>query len=285
MKRNLFLTFGEGRKGFKFAAKRLCKEVAASGWATDCLALDKASASKYIGDNWDKHSEWMQEVVHGYGLWIWKPLIIKQALQGKFGDYDRVLYLDAGCQFSLETPASKSRFEDYLNLADSSGGLAFTHRTGQFGFDDFSEEAWGNHELHNHLNASEEILESNQIQAGCLLLTPKAWDVIDKWESTCIADGYRFLHNPKPRSNHSARFRAHRHDQSVLSILWKQAELETLPDETWFHPDWNEKGRDFPIWTIRNNSSFKLPSTTRTSAVAHTIQVDYSRVIDKLTRR
>ena len=285
MKRNLFLTFGEGRHGFKFAAKRLCKEVATSGWDVDCLALDNASASEWIGADWDKHSTWMQDTAHGYGLWIWKPLIIKHALEGRFGDYDRVLYLDAGCQFSLNSSGSKSRFEDYLSLADSSGGLAFTHRSGQFGFEDFSEEAWGSRDLHEHLNAEESILKSNQIQAGCLLVTRQALHVVSEWKEICTEDAYRFLNNPVSSINQSILFQAHRHDQSILSILWKQAKLATLPDETWFGPNWMEKGRNFPIWTIRNNSSVKLPPKSKVSALAQLLEVNYSRVIDKLNGR
>jgi hypothetical protein len=219
MSKNLFLSFGDGRQGFKYAGRRLCREVSDSGWNSDQMLLDSDSGSRLIGAEWDLHQNWMTQTKRGFGLWVWKPLIIKHALLGTFGEYDRVFYLDAGSQFSLKTVHARERFDRYLELADLSGGFAFTHIDGQSGIDDFSEEAWGKHELHKALDAKGEVLKTNQILAGCLILTRESIDVVTNWMNWSTKEDYFFLRNPSQASFQSSNFVAHRHDQSILSLL------------------------------------------------------------------
>jgi hypothetical protein len=284
MTKNLFLTFAGGRRGFKYASLRLGKEVYHSGWESDQLVLNRKSGLRLIGKEWVEHQDWMNSSQRGYGLWIWKPLILKHALMGTFGDYERIFYLDAGCQFSLETANAKNRFDRYLDLADLNGGFAFTHRDGQAGINDYSEEAWGNSALHNSLNVSADVRKSNQILAGCLILTRDSFDVVKTWMDWCAKDNYFFLKDPDVSSKQATNFIAHRHDQSILSILWKYSGMATIPDETWFEPDWNSVGRNFPIWTIRNSSSISSPVGSVTTKLSQKIQVSYSRIFDKVNR-
>jgi hypothetical protein len=282
MSKNLFLSFGDGRQGFKYAGQRLCREVSVSGWNSDQILLDSDTGSRLIGAEWDLHQNWMTQTKRGFGLWVWKPLIIKHALLGTFGDYDRVFYLDAGSQFSLKTVHARERFDQYLELADLSGGFAFTHIDGQSGIDDFSDEAWGKHELHKALDPKGDVLKTNQILAGCLILTRESIDVVANWMNWSTKEDYFFLRDPSEASFQSSNFVAHRHDQSILSLLWKNSNFALLPDETWFAPDWADEAREFPIWTIRNSSSIKSPAQSGVAKLCQQIQINYSRVYDKI---
>ena len=282
MTKELFLTFGDGRHGFKFAASRLSREVANSSWKSDQLVINAKSASNFMGKDWHQHLRWMTGNKRGFGLWLWKPLIIKNALMGTFGNYDRVFYLDAGSQFSLKSTRASDRFIHYLDVAKANSGIAFTHVEGQAGISDYSEEAWGKSELHRALSVDQDLLQTNQILAGCLILTRDALDVVDNWLTWCTKENYFFLKDPSSLERQSPRFVNHRHDQSILSVLWKKSELPTVPNETWFAPDWEDSGRDFPIWTIRNDSSFELPTKSLVTNFSHKSQITYSRVIDKL---
>ena len=282
MTKNLFLTFGGGRRGFKYASQRLGKEVEYSGWESDQLILNSKSGSRLIGKEWAQHQSLMNSSKRGYGLWIWKPLIMKHALMGTFGDYDRIFYLDAGCQFSMETANARDRFSHYLALADLKGGFAFTHRNGQAGIDDYSEETWGSLALHDSLNVGTGVRKSNQILAGCLILTHDSLDIVKTWLELCSKDNYFFLRDPNVSIEQAPSFTAHRHDQSILSILWKDSGMATIPDETWFAPDWNSVGRNFPIWTIRNNTSISSPVRSLKSRLTQKLQINYSRIFDKV---
>jgi hypothetical protein len=47
-------------------------------------------------------------------------------------------------------------------------------------------------------------------------------------------------------------FRENRHDQSIFSVLRKKHGTEISEfDETWFDPDWNAQGHNYPFWAIR----------------------------------
>lgn len=282
MTKDLFLTFGAGRHGFKRAASRLSQEVAKSSWDSDQLVINAKLGSKLIGKDWNQHLNWMDQTKQGFGLWLWKPLIIKHALMGTFGNYDRVFYLDAGSQFSLGSAHAAQRFRNYLHLADMSGGFAFTHVSGQAGINDYSEEAWGKSRLHQALDVNQELLKTNQILAGCLIVTRDASEVVEDWLAWCTKEDYFFLKDPIPPETQTIRFQGHRHDQSILSVLWKESNFTTIPNETWFAPNWEETGKDFPIWTIRNNSSMQLPTKSRVMHLSHKIQINSSRVIDKI---
>jgi hypothetical protein len=43
---------------------------------------------------------------------------------------------------------------------------------------------------------------------------------------------------------------AHRHDQSILSLLVKKYGSIKIPDETYFAPDWS-RGINYPFWAVR----------------------------------
>ena len=280
---DLFITFGGGRSGFRLAAKRLGSEVSNSSWKKDVLILDESTASLLIGSEWAHHESWMKSNKKGYGFWLWKPLILKNALEGKFGRYQRIFYLDAGSQFSLANQTSSRRFEHYLETVASGGGLAFSHRAGQFGICDFSEILWSEPELHKLLASTQQIIETPQIQAGCLFLTAKSYPVILKWLEVALTDNHRYLTGREQNLESQAGVPyMHRHDQSILSPLWKEAELPILADETWFGPDWSGEAKNFPIWTIRNDSSIKLPVRNRIEFFKHKSQVYSSNVLDRL---
>jgi hypothetical protein len=280
MTSDLFITFGGGRRGFQLAANRLGSEVANSSWDADVLVLDTKTASDLIGVEWDIHKSFFEKFSKGYGLWLWKSIILKAALLGRFGAYSRIFYLDAGSQFSLENPNSTSRFFDYLDLAEKYAGLAFTHKSGQFGIDDFSEKLWGAPELHRAMTLDKNILDSPQIQAGCLFLTIDSLPVIEDWYTWSIRDSYSFLTGISSICQRENEFQ-HRFDQSILSPLWHQANLLTLQDETWFGPNWSEEGKNFPIWTIRNDSSLRLPVMNVSKKIRHRTQILSSLLIDK----
>ena len=48
---------------------------------------------------WNIDESFVKEYVRGYGLWIWKPFIVKKVFE-VFPDCELILYLDAGCELN-----------------------------------------------------------------------------------------------------------------------------------------------------------------------------------------
>lgn len=283
MNSDLFITFGGGRRGFQLAANRLAKEVAKSSWDADILVFDEKSAASHLGDDWNVHSNFFIQNNRGYGLWLWKSILLRNALRGRFGSYQRVLYLDAGSQFSLTNSLAEERFQYYLELTSKFSSLAFTHREGQFGIQDFAERRWGQHDFHAAIGMDESLLDLPQIQAGCLFLTPESLYLMDDWFNWCIKDSYKYLIG-NTESDHFGSQAEHRFDQSVLSPLWRKYYQHTLPDETWFAPNWRNTAINYPIWTIRNDSSMKLPAKNFINKARHRTEIYYSLLFDRITK-
>ena len=73
-------------------------------------------------------------------------------------------------------------------------------------------------------------------------------DVINEWYKNC--ENYDLINDSK--SNESPLFIDHRHDQSIYSILVNKYGSIKLIDETYFHPNWEINGKNYPIWAKRN---------------------------------
>ena len=44
----------------------------------------------------------------------------------------------------------------------------------------------------------------------------------------------------------------HSRDQSLLSCVMKKYNMNYIDDETWWGPNWETDGKDFPIWDTRS---------------------------------
>jgi hypothetical protein len=187
----------------------------------------------------------------GYGYWYWKPVIIEQSLK-KLPAGSILVYLDAGCYLNLKSPKTVARLEDYIQFAKAHGSLAMQLVDGELGIEDLSEKSWTCQELFDELDISEEHRNSNQIQAGIQFLevNSKNQDFATKWRATCDRDDFKFLIGGESQSN--INFKSHRYDQSIFSCLYKKEARFYLPDETYFEPNWETEGCNFPIWAMRN---------------------------------
>ena len=88
------------------------------------------------------------------------------------------------------------------------------------------------------------------ISATSLVLRggPTARDLVAEWAARMakleIVDD-----SPSPAGEHP-EFRAHRHDQSIFTLLAHARGLQAIPDETWWPDQWQAR-RAFPIHARR----------------------------------
>lgn len=80
----------------------------------------------------------------------------------------------------------------------------------------------------------------------------------NSWLSYLTQESYRLVLGSTQGEAEAENFVEHRHDQSVLSLMLEESKYASLEDETYFSPDWKDKGAHFPIWASRNKSAFRF---------------------------
>lgn len=150
-------------------------------------------------------------VVTGAGLWLWKPYLISRHLND-LGRDEWLFYCDAGSYFV--NPLSslvEHALEHELDV------VVFELEAGRL------EREWTKRDVLIEFGCdTEEIRESRQRIGGFSLWrrTDAARDLADAWlRAAC--DHHLISHEPSTRAPEHEGFRAHRGDQSLLSLLTK----------------------------------------------------------------
>ena len=262
--KSIFVTFGAGRSGWIGAAKRITAEAEKTDLFEFCFNLDERWLKTWdpelykIGLNLRKNHP-----PRGFGYWTWKPSVLLWA-HLNFPNH-QVVYIDAGSEFDC-TKETFVTLEKILNDSFTSGGLAWH-------LPDHSEICWTKKESLLAFNATMEMKHSNQIQSGFIALppTPTRLLLITDWRSWAIAkEGYFFTDQMTLKA--SAEFQEHRHDQSMLSLLWKKYHLPAPLDLT--SPP---HSTDLGLRSSRNNSyrSSDVKTVIKTTYKYYYIAKDY----------
>lgn len=109
------------------------------------------------------------------------------------------------------------------------------HGVAAFHFPCLTERAWTKRELADEFNATDAMLDTVQVYGGLLVLRKTRFAIrfVDEWlawarRGSLIMDTHR-------RKRQYDGFQAHRHDQSILSLLLKRHMVKTFPFPTKEH--------------------------------------------------
>lgn len=178
----------------------------------------------------------------GFGYWMWKSFVTKTLLS-KIDDGDILLYADAGCKLN---PEGKDRFNEYIKmlLASEFSNLSFQM--------EHLEKKYSKGDLFKYfkLENNEDIKNSGMLVGGVFFIVKNknSEKLINEWYSICHTKRHLIDDSPTKYPN-DLEFIAHRHDQSVFSLLRKINGSLILKDETFFYK-WDEH-KNFPIHTKR----------------------------------
>lgn len=254
-------TFAAGSRGYEQSARSLVKSAAKSGlfadevvWSGDDLLVDGVSERADL-DFIGTHSR-------GFGLWLWKPLLLAQELRN-LADGSLLLYLDAGCELNLRSMAAQERFAQYWDLVDKQGMAAFD--TGLPAAD------WTKPAVYAALGMERPNDVVTQVGGGGLFMRVghAARAAIADWLDLCRFNGGVLLEDDLEEANSFDDYVAHRHDQALLTIVYRNLGLETLPQEFWFGGsvrEWRRNGAAYPVWASRSSRGLPMFGTTRSSA-------------------
>ena len=147
---------------------------------------------------------------------MWKPYVIYKNLQ-LLNDNDILVYTDSGSTI----PNNKytiDKLNEYVNIVENSekGILAFRNP--------FTESHWTKGDVFKHFNCldNEAIYNTRQFTANRIIIKKNShsMNLLKKWWET--AKNYPHLFNDsKGNTINFEKFREHRHDQSVFSLICK----------------------------------------------------------------
>jgi len=236
-----------GSRGYTGGRNRLCESARRSGWFQDCFGFGPLNlGAAFLARN----AYWIRTHGRGFGYWIWKPQAIRRAM-ARLAAGDILVWMDAGCYLN---PAGRDRFRHYCRLVTEhpSGILAFALP--------FPERFWTKADVFDALKAPPETADSRQLMATCFLLRKDETSetLVQRW-SQVMRNRSLIDDSPSVRPN-ASDFRENRHDQSVFSLLCKEMGALIMDDETWWDPDWEVRGRNYPFWGIRDSKGTYMPA-------------------------
>lgn len=189
----------------------------------------------------------------GDGYWIWKPYIIKDALN-KVNDGDYVLYSDATALYVNDISSLLSVFD-----SEKLDYMVFTL--------DLREKLFTKRDAFIILDADKpEYTDTLQHIGGYLVFRKcaKTMEFVNEWLKCCC--DYRLITdapNVKGRSNYP-EFLDHRHDQSIISLLAKKHGMKEYRDPSQFGnktKEWDvdilERSTYPQIWYSTRNPNIK----------------------------
>lgn len=250
MSKKYFLTFGAPNKNFHEAVNRLCIQANNTNLFNN---IDGLTEKDLMNDKkfWQTYGEFIKTNKRGYGYWIWKPHIIKKALE-KMNDGDILLYMDCGCELNY---LAKNKIEEYFELAKTKKILAT--------ISGHSECKYTKMDLIKFLQMENDVdlLKKTQYQTNCIIMC-KCDDVvkiINEWHSIC-SEHHNLINDTPSNNKNFDEFVDHRHDQSVFSLLVKKYKYENINiDPTWTS-NFNDVNTfitqtiNWPFWVSRNKA-------------------------------
>lgn len=187
--------------------------------------------------------EFMFRHRRGYGYWIWKAIIIEDMMK-KFPDGDIILYADAGCGIST-TPAARTNMEAWISDCVS-------HPTHRISFQmPHIAEIWTKADVFHMLDASaDEYTKTGQHIGGIQMYqnTEENRNFIQLLKTFMWQDNWHYVSDEPSRVANPPCFRDHRHDQSILSILFKKYGSSNREDH------WKDPA--FPVIALRRRYGF-----------------------------
>lgn len=235
-----FLTFGGGNEDFHGAVQRICRQAETFNLFKKIYGFTDHDL-KNDTEWWNKHGNFVTNNKRGYGYWIWKAYLIKKVMQDmEMGDI--ILYTDSGCELNIN---GRSRMIDYIKLVMKNDTLAMKLC--------FPEKQYTKMDLMNAIECPVEHRDDGQVEAMIIFLkkTEKNLQILDEIIQLYEQDNYHLVDDTPSISENDKIFIEHRHDQSIFSLIFKKYNCFTIPDETFFHPDW-QRGFKYPILAARN---------------------------------
>jgi hypothetical protein len=240
------ITAGLGSPNQEGAAMRIVESAKAMKVFERADAVLTDSLGKYAPEINSKYAEYLNSQTKGYGYFAWKPEIVWSALDGSFGDYEGVIWADAGCEVNPNF-ITRLRMQNFLRIAKNHGGFFYTLNTPE----NIYTKSW----VLRKFGLEPKSEQSPQIQATWFILHgEKGRGIALDWLNSAL-ESIEMLDTSSPIQEEVPEFIEHRFDQSLLSLIVKKYGLRI----TRYKPAAGNTGLKsqiralvHPIWIARN---------------------------------
>ena len=194
-------------------AQRRCAETGVSAGGFDC-ALELRR--RHLPRAWRRRHAAILAAQRGAGYWLWKPKLVAMTL-ARVPEGTVVFYCDSGARWI-------ARIDPYVALLDASDVVAFTLGP------DLDDLAWTRTDARVAAGVCEALAREPQRQAAFLLLrnAPASRAAVAAWLALCETGD--LVTDAASRLPEAPEFRAHRHDQSLWSLVCKARGVPAVPD-------------------------------------------------------
>lgn len=248
-----FITFGSKAPiDFTFALERIKKEAKETKWFDN---INIYTPEKLNTDFKTKYQD-ILKINRGSGSYIWKMQVIKQQLD-LVNENDIIVFMDAGSSINK---FAKERFYQYIEMLNNSpyGFLAFAIAGGR---------NYLIQELIDYFNKDKfvidkELLDKNNYISGHLIIQKndhsrliiKEYNKVLEYDRYLITDKYS-----KINKKLYPYFKGNRHEQSILSLLFKLHGCLHVNDPHYFGNQNeglnNPESKKYPFLAIRQRSA------------------------------
>lgn len=212
------VTYGDGI--YTKQKERLKREAEETKWFSRVFSYGREDVEEF----YQQHKNFIDSNPKGFGLWIWKPWLIRKAL-AQLKESDILIYCDAGVSFINVGQFKESRekaFQDYVSLLNSSSRPILTFAAVDYG-QSRDNKYWSKMFLLKKagLHNDDIFLNSLQLEATVVLMKKTSFttDFIEKWAYLTVCDNYELTNEDSCGEKELSEFRGHKHDQSILSVL------------------------------------------------------------------
>ena len=208
------LTFGGGSKRYNAASERFKSQLEELEVFDEIFAFTELNLKKRE-DFWEKNGNFIENNKRGYGYWIWKPYIIMEQLKC-MSEGDILFYADAGCEVDFSKKDKFIQLKNYLMKEDCIPILA-DKQPG------YKEEFYCKMDTFIGMDCCDlDIMKTPQYRGGVLGIKncKEAREFINQWYYYCMH--YHLLDDTPSELDNAKKFKEHRHDQSIFSVLYKK---------------------------------------------------------------
>lgn len=244
----LFITAGLTAGSLRDAGNRVAQQSVALFPFAKTVVITGDNLKEICPKTYRTYSKFLDETIKGYGYYAWKAEAVSNALEGKMGACNGVVWVDGGCEINANL-LSKRIFNLILKLARRHGGWFYELET--------PERDYTKRDLIDRFKEAVDSRPSTQVQANFFVLQGEAGRILARKWMDLTLERVENVDFSMSSDGEAENFIEHRNDQSLFSILVKNMKFPISRFVPTSRPNsLIGFGKSFisPVWIARNRS-------------------------------
>ena len=211
----LVLTAGLGSTNFEKASQRVENSFQSIPGVAKVINISSKNLSIYCPKTHLRYHDFLNPETRGFGYMSWKAELCSRGIQGDFGLFDGVIWVDAGCEI-YDSSWTRRHLQEMLRHATNHGIVAFTLNTPESKYTKAS--LFGQFPEISSTDNLPQFQTTFFIAAGLV-----GAQILEEWCQKILTDISTV--DETESYDKSGELVNHRHDQSVFSLVCKRFEV------------------------------------------------------------